>query len=231
MWLLNPEQAARLGALRKRRDLQRIGESLTGAFPEVRARLGERWDAFVEHGAVRAAAYGLDHMLCIARFLSSWVACGADFETRQPWAAAILTDAKRSQGAKAYQLCVRVLEQLRSAPQPGQPSAPDFTAALRRLDDALASAGKMASLLPRERIRLGAACDLDAVELRLVDAGWRQHYTAQGGPWRREACAPQAASVMLVHDPLADAAPRLPEQITVLGHPSSGEKAAKLRVR
>ena len=231
MWLLSPEQAARLGALRKRRDLQRIGESLAGAFPEVRARLGERWDAFVEHGAARAAAYGLDHMLCVARFLSSWVACGAEFETRQPWAAAILTDAKRSQGAKAYQLCVRVLEQLRSAPQTGQPSAPDFTQALRRIDDALASAGKLASLLPRERIRLGAACDVDAVELRLVEADWRQHYTAVGGPWRREACPPRVVSVSVVHDPLADAAPRLPQQVTVLSRPAALGKAGRLRVR
>jgi hypothetical protein len=231
MWLLSPEQAARLTALQRRRDLQTIGETLAGTFPEVRARLGERWNQLVEHGASRAAAYGLSHMLCVARFLAGWVACGAEFESRQAWAAAILTDAKRAQGAKAYQLCVRVLEQLRSAPQRGQPAAAEFAQGLRQLDERLASAGTLASLLPRERIRLGAACDVDAVELRLVDAGWRQHYTAQGGPWRREACAPQAASVMLVHDPLADAAPRLPEQITVLGHPSSGEKAAKLRVR
>jgi hypothetical protein len=231
VWLLSPEQATRLGALQRRRDLERIGRSLTGAFPEARERLGERWDEFVEHGAKRAADYGLVHMLCVARFLATWVACGADFETRQPWSAAILTDAKRSQGAKAYQLCVRVLEQLRSAPQPGQPAAADFAQALRLLDDGLAGAGTLASLLPRQRIRLGDACDIDAAELRLVDPGWRQHYTAQGGPWRREACAPPVASVTLVHDPLADAAPRWPAQITLLSHPTSSAAAAQLRVR
>ena len=123
MWLLSPEQATRLAALQRRRDLQTIGEVLAGTFPEVHARLGERWNQLVEHGASRAAAYGLSHMLCVARFLAGWVACGADFETRQAWAAAILTDAKRGQGAKAYQVCVGVLEQLRSAPQAGQPAA------------------------------------------------------------------------------------------------------------
>ena len=231
MWLLSPEQATRLGALQRRRDLQTIGETLAASFPQARTRLGERWSEFVDHGATRAAAYGLSHMLCVARFLAGWVACGAEFESRQAWAAAILTDSQRGQGAKAYQLCILVLEQLRSGAQAGQPPAAEFALALRQLDDRLASAGALASLLPRERIRLGAACDLDAVELRLVDAGWRQHYTAQGGPWRREACAPQAASVMLVQDPLADAAPGLPQQITLLSHPSSDEKAAKLRVR
>ncbi|MGZ8254155.1 MAG: hypothetical protein ACXWVT_04840, partial [Burkholderiaceae bacterium] len=123
------------------------------------------------------------------------------------------------------------LEQLRSAPQAGQPAAADFALALRQLDGRLASAGTLASLLPRERIRLGAACDVDAVELRLVDPGWRQHYTAQAGPWRREACAPQAVTVTIVHDPLADAAPRLPQQVTLLSHPPSGDVSAKLRVR
>jgi hypothetical protein len=46
-----PEQATRLAALQRRRDLQTIGEVLAGSFPEVRARLGERWSEFVEHGA------------------------------------------------------------------------------------------------------------------------------------------------------------------------------------
>ena len=231
MWLLSPEQAARLAALRRERDLRRIGESLAATFPEAHGRLGERWHEFVDHGASRAAVYGLAHMLCVARFLASWVACGADFEGRQPWAAAILTDSKRSQGAKAYQLCVRVLEQLRTAPQTGQPVAADFAQALRQIDDQLASAGTLASLLPRERIRLGAACDVDAVELRLIESGWRQHYTAQAGPWRREAWAPAAASVTLVHDPLADAAPRWPKQITLLSPPAPGDVMARLRVR
>src|SRR5882672_12649261 len=165
MWSLNPEQATRLVALQRSRDLRRIGESLASTFPEVRGRLGERWNELVDHGALRAVAYGLTHMLCVARFLASWIVCGADFESRQPWAAAILTDSKRSQGAKAYQLCVRVLEQLRSAPQTGQPTAADFSEALRQLDDRLASAGTLASLLPRERIRLGSACDVDAIDL------------------------------------------------------------------
>ncbi len=232
MWLLSPEQVARLSALQRQRDLHRIGEALAAAFPGVRERLGARWDDFVAHGALRASTYGLAHMLCVARFLAAWVACGADFEARQAWAAAILNDGRRSQGAKAYQLCVRVLEQLRGgAVQAGQPAAADFVEALRLLDEQLAGGGTLASLLPRERIRLGDACDVDAVELRLVDVDWRQHYTAQGGAWRREGCAPQATSVMLVHDPLADAAPRLPDQLTLLSRPPSADAAARLRVR
>ena len=231
MWLLSSEQAARLTALQHRRDLERIGAALAAAFPDVHARLDVRWAAFIEHGAERASVYGLMHVLCVARFLATWVACGADFESRQSWAAAILADGGRGQGAKAYQLCVQVLEQLRSAHQPGQPTAEAFAEALRALDAQLAGAGTLASLLPRERIRLGAACDVDAVELRLVEPAWRQHYTAQGGPWRRESCAPKADRITLLHDPVAEAAAAWPEQVTLLSRPSGGETAARLRVR
>jgi hypothetical protein len=231
MWLLSAEQAAGLVALQRRRDLQRIGESLAGAFPQASARLGERWPAFIEHAAVRAAAYGLDHLLCVARFVAAWIANGAEFETQQAWAAAILTDRQRSQGAKAYQLSVRVQEQLRSAPQAGQPSSTDYAQGLRQLDAQLAHAGRLASLLQRERIQLGAACDVDAVDLRLLESPWRQHYTAVGGPWRREACAPKVAHVTLVHDAQADLAPRMPTQISVLSRPAAADAVAKLRVR
>lgn len=231
MWLLSQEQATRLAALQRKRDLSRLGEVLAGAFPEAQARLGERWNSFVEQGTVRAAANGLTHMLCVARMLACAVASGSDFEARQPWAGAILGDPKRSQGAKAYQISIGVLEQLRSAPLAGQPRASDFSEAMKLLDQQLAEAGTLGSLLPRERIRLGAACDLDAVELQLVDPHWRQHYTALSGPWRREACPPKETSVTLVHDALAEAPLCLPEQITLLSRPVQAEVAAKLRVR
>lgn len=231
MWLLNREQVAGLTALARRRDLAYIGRVLEAAFPAARGRVGVRWDDFVALGADRAAAAGLTHMLCVARYLAAAIACGADFASREPWAAAILTDPLRSQGAKAFQLGVRVLEQLRSAPQPGQPAAAEFAAALQDIDRRLGAAGTLASLLPRERIQLGDACDVDAIDLRLVDAGWRQHYTAQGGPWRREPCGAAAAGVTLLHDPRADAAPQLPAQITLLTRPADAEGIARLRVR
>jgi hypothetical protein len=226
MWLLSTEQVARLVMLQKQRDLQRIGDALAGAFPDASTRLGERWPEFIEHGAARAAVYGLDHLLCVARFVASWIVSGAEFESRQPWALAILNDSKRSQGAKAFQLSIRVQEQLRSEPQANQPTATDYAQVLRQLDDQLASAGTLATLLPRERIRLGAACDIDAIDLRLVESHWRQHYTAQGGPWRREACAPQAASVTLVHDALADSLPRMPTQISLLSRAAGTSASA-----
>jgi hypothetical protein len=238
MWLLSQEQTSRLVALQRQRDLRHLGAALASAFPEAQTRLAQRWDEFVVHGATRAAAFGLRHLLCVARYLASCIVCGADLETRQPWAGAILNDSQRGQGAKAYQLCVRALEQLGSAPHPGPAAAAvnaanaaAFSLALKQLDQQLAAAGTLASLLPRDRISLGAACDVDALELRLLEPQWRQHYTAQAGPWRREACAPKEVCATLVHDPLADAPARLPEQITLLSQPAHAGAAAQLRVR
>ena len=231
MWRLNAEQAARLGALRRRRDLLEISETLATALPEARARLGERWNDFIEHGATRSAAYGLHHMLCIARLLASWTVCGADLEAREPWAAALLGDSNRNQGAKAYQLCVFVLEHLRSANRGSPDAAQAFAAVLRHIDERLAKRGTLGSLLPREAIRLGSACDIDAVEVRVVDTDWRQHYTSQGGHWRRESCPPAANDIRLAHEALAEEKVHLPEQMHVLSHAAGQGGVAKLRVR
>jgi hypothetical protein len=231
MWRLNAEQTARLGALQRRRDLQHIGDTLAEALPDARTRLGDRWSEFIEHGATRSAAYGLHHMLCVARLLASWAACGADLEARQPWAAALLGDSNRSQGAKAYQLCVFVLEHLGSANRASPDPANAFATALRQIDGRLAKAGVLGSLLPREAIRLGAPCDIDAVELSVLDTEWRQHYSSKNGRWRREGCAPAASDVQLVHEALAEEAARLPEQINLLSHAPGKDGVARLRVR
>ena len=231
LWQLGPEQTKGLAAIARARDLVRLGQALTAAFPGLRERLGERMGELVALAAQRGSAQGLTHLLCLARYLACWVALGAEFETRQPWAATILGDAVRHQGAKAYQLCVRVAEQLRSAPQQAQIGTADFMQALQQLDAALVAAGTLGSLLPRQRIQLGSACDLDAVELRLIESGWRLHYTAQGGPWRRAPCAPPLDSVTVMHQAGGESAPVLPPQITLLSPALGADSVARLRVR
>lgn len=231
LWQLGPEQTQRLSAIARARDLTRLGNALSAALPGLRERLGERVGELVALGAQRGTAQGLTHLLCLARYIACWVVLGAEFEIRQPWAAAILGDGARSQGAKAYQLCVRVAEQLRSAPQPAQLGSAEFMQALQQLDASLAGAGTLGSLLPRQRIKLGSACDLDAVELRLIEPGWRLHYTAQGGPWRRAPCAPPLHSVTVVNQAGAESAPVLPAQITLLSPAPGSDVTARLRVR
>jgi hypothetical protein len=147
---------------------------------------------------------------------------GGDFETRHPWAGTLLGDSTSSEGAKAFQLCVRTAEQLGNTPQAGQVGAPEFNESLQRLDGRLLAAGELGSLLPRESIRLGSPCDLDALELRAIDGVKPQHYAAKDGLWTRLAVETNRQPVELVAggEPSAgQAAPALPPLLSVFSSP------------
>lgn len=235
-WLLNAEQATALVALTRRRDLKRLEAALAEAFPAVPARLADRYDDLIALGAQRGEAQGLAHLLCLARYLACWCAFGAEFETKPgfEWAAAILA-APRGEGAKAFQLCRRARDELivkRPGAVQSQPSAAEFAQALALLDERLASAGALASLLPREAIKLGQPCDLDALDLRLIDHDWRREYRQVDGLWQREPCGPTEPERRGVTVSAGvDAATALPEQLTILSQPPGAAAGARLRVR
>lgn len=231
MWILTPEQTRRLNALQRQRDLKRLGDVLAVAYPEAAARLGERFAEFVELGAQRASVHGLTHLLAVARYLACWVAFGTEMEQREPWAAALLRDSRRSQGARVHQLGVQTLESLRSQRQPGQPAPEPWAQGLVALDNALQDSGRLGTLGERERLKLGVACDLEAIDLRLTDSAWRQQYTATDGPWRREPCSAAVAAVTVQHPAGATSPTVLPTQISVLSQPPGAEHVSELRVR
>ena len=231
MWILTPEQTRRLNALQRQRDLKRLGDVLAVAYPEAAARLGERFAEFVELGAQRASVHGLTHLLAVARYLACWVAFGTEMEQREPWAAALLRDSRRSQGARVHQLGVQTLESLRSRRQPGQPAPESWAQGLVALDNALQDSGRLGTLGERERLKLGVACDLEAIDLRLTDSAWRQQYTATDGPWRREPCNAAVGSVTVQHPAGATSPTLLPTQISVLSQPPGAEHVSELRVR
>ncbi len=231
MWILTPEQTRRLNALQRQRDLKRLGEVLAAAYPEAAARLGDRFAAFVELGAQRASVHGLTHLLAVARYLACWVAFGTEMEQREPWAAALLRDSRRSQGARVHQLGVQTLESLRSRRQPGQPAPESWAQGLVALDNALQDSGRLGTLGERERLKLGVACDLEAIDLRVTDSAWRQQYTATDGPWRREPCNAAVAAVTVQHPAGATSPTLLPTQISVLSQPPGAEHVSELRVR
>ncbi len=192
MWQLSTEQVAALTALQLRRDLQELGDTLALSFPAVRGRVGPRYGELIALGATRGQAHGLTHLLALARYLACWFMLGSEFETRaaHAWALTILGDARRDEGAKVFQLCRRCREELDKLSRQATPAAAaetpaGFDEALTRLDITLARRGKLASLLPRHRLRLGAACDIDAIDLRLHGAAPAQMYRAESGQWRR----------------------------------------------
>ena len=187
---LTAEQQQALEALALRRDLQCLGAMVTQAFPAVDARLGERKAALLDMGWQRASALGLSHGLAVGRYLAAWFIFGAEFETKPgyEWALKLLAQPERPEGQRVFQLGRRIREELqRQSAQSsnGLPSAADFDAAMALLDAALSEQGRMGSLLPRQRLRLGSACDIDAVDITLIEPAPLQHYAIEQGQWRR----------------------------------------------
>lgn len=233
MLQLTADQTNALQAIKRTRDLRALREGLTAAFPEVAARAGERLDALVAHGVQRGDLLGLTHVVAIARYLACWFMLGAEFEARPEfaWAGEILTP-PRPQGRKIFQLCRRTREELSRLAQAAPLPAPAFDTALKTLDGDLMARGLIGSLLPAEPLKLGQPCDIDALELRLMEAPSSsdspqaaQPYRFENGSWQRSARATSVAPLLLTGGvPLREPAPMLPERLHMLG-------ASRLRVR
>ena len=82
MLQLNAEQVQALQAIKRARDIRQLSDALALAFPDVPGRLGDRYGALIGHGVQRAATHGLDHAVCVARYLACWFMLGAEFETK-----------------------------------------------------------------------------------------------------------------------------------------------------
>lgn len=231
---LSQEQFDRLEAIAQERGLRRLTEALGAAFPQAAARAGDRFAAALAHGVQRAAAYGLTEARCVARYLSTWLVFGAEFESKpgQEWAAGVLTGDGRHQGAKAFQLCRRAaeeLEQQRPRMSSQTPTREAFEAAIVSLDRALEEVGLVASMRPAPVVRLGVPCDIDAVDLRLAAHDWRRQYTLVGGSWQRVAVEPGPTQVTLAS--AVDEALRLPARLAVISGRQGSKDLVKLRLR
>lgn len=251
MITLDEQQGARLAALKLERDVRRLGDALAACFPEVPGRLGERWSLLLQVGTQRAAARGLTHAACVGRYLGCWFMLGAEFDTRpgHEWAAAVLGSAQ-DQGAKVFQLCRRVREELEAPAAPGAAPPPmtaaGFDAALAGLDERLAALGDLGSLRPPWTIRLGSPCDIDAIDLRLpgdlAPTDEPHQYRFEQGQWRRvpvnlprtpvtlAAQGPRPAGAPPAAEP--PPAPLLPPQVHLMASPPArGPEVARLRLR
>ncbi len=190
MLQLSVEQQRALETLALQRDLAQVGAVLARAFPAAAARIGERQAALLELGWQRAQALQLRHALALARYLAAWFVFGVEFESKPgfEWALQLLAPDKGSEGLRVFQLGRRSREELeRQAARPGTglPAPAELDAALALLDAELAAHGQLGSLLARERLVLGAACDVDAVDVTQLEQGERQHYAVEQGRWQR----------------------------------------------
>jgi len=186
----------------------------------VLQRLGDRRAAFEAAVRQRAAGHGLAESLEQARYLNLCFAFGPGFEdkTENEWALALLVDQRLRPPVKLHQLVLRALREI-------ERRGGDL-AALRAADQALLDAGDAARLrsdpsahaLPRQ------ACDLEAVELRLLDTAWRQEYLHREGAWVRGP-APAVAPLRI------DANHPAPPVVAVLTQCEGEATPSRLQVR
>lgn len=234
MLILNADQRDRLQAIQRARDLARLGRALAESFPDVPERLGERYPRLIEHGAQQAARHGLQHGAAVARYLACWFALGAEFESKPgfEWALQLLSAVPRTEGAKAYQLARRTLEELqRLAAQPGgatvMPTA-RLAEALPRIDAVLQRAGALGSLHVPQVLALGAACDIDALDLRPKAPTAAQVYQLLQGQWQRAPWPAGPVSWTTTAEQLASQP--APVQLNLLTNPDAPD-ATRLRLR
>lgn len=196
-------------------------ERIAAHWPAVAERLGERREAFLATAAQHAARHGLADALSQQRYLNLSFAFGPGFETRpqHEWALALLADERLLPQVKLHQLLHRAQAEL-------QRSGGD-AAALVRADGALLDAADAharsqdadAAPLPR------TACDIEAIDLRVLDTEWRHEYRLLDGQWQRVPGPPAPPALRI------DATQPAPSVLAVLTHAAQQGPLARLQVR
>lgn len=220
-----PDSAALPDAARAR-----LQERVRAHWPELGVRLADKLAAFVDLAIANAGAHGLVQKASVARFLNLCCAFGPHFERRpeNEWALAILADDRLGEWVKLHQLVVRGATELKRRGAEG--NAADGRSAsdqLLRSDRALLAAidaearADNSDAAPLAQL----ACDLEAVDIRLLEVDWRREYLIHDGAWQRVAITDPALSIRI--GPGGPA----PSLVCVLTRTPAAGVAARLQVR
>lgn len=189
------------------------------------AKLGERVAEFIEAGWKNALAYELRESAAAARFVNLCCALGPGFE-RSPqneWALAILADERLGPWVKVHQLVIRGASELRRRPHDGAAISGQLLRAdallLDQLEQSPSGAPGAAAGAARE------ACDLELVDLRVLEIEWRGQYRKVEGRWK---FLPLAAPPLALRIGSRESIPR---EISILTLPAASPLAARLQVR
>jgi hypothetical protein len=207
--------------------LQQLAEHLVAQWPAMQERLGDKHLAFVELAAQQALKMGLVRAGSVARFANLCFVWGPNFQDRAgfEWAQGLLAAPRDREWATMHQLVRRSVQELQRLPEARiRPEA--LQAADERLMARFGPLGRHGALHPAEPLPAPLhACDLEALELRLLEAAVTEHYQLQGQAWQRVPLPPPAPVRV-------DAANPLPRLVAVLAHPASDtERRAQTRVQ
>lgn len=213
--------------------MDRLAALLAQHWPAMPERLAERYPAFVALAVQQAQGHGLQRAASVARLVNLWFVWGPAFHERPgfEWAPPLLAGAAGQEWLAVHQLVQRSLAELqRLAGARITPQA--LAVADAALIDAFAALGRQGRLHPAEPADAPRqACDLDAADIRLLDANWHQQYQLADAPdstlaadWTRVASAWPAPLRL-------DAGHPLPLLLAALSHPLGQGPQAELQVK
>jgi hypothetical protein len=194
-------------------------------WPELCARLGDRLADFVDASWRTAATHQLLLPEAIARYVILCFALGPSFEQKpeNEWALAILSDERLGEWVKVHQLVVQGSIQLKRR----MPDNRSASGQLQRADTALMDfLDADNSAISSEAVSLSRlSCDIDVIELRLLETDWRQEYAFQSGEWLRQARAAPSKFLRVA------SGQAMPPIFCVLTHAANHTNLARLQVR
>lgn len=206
--------------------LQRLSDHLAGQWPAMQERLGERLPAFVELSAQQSLQRGFTRAASVARLANLWFVWGPAFHDKPgfEWAAGLLAAPNEQEWLTVHKLVQRSMLELQRLPE-SRIEAGTLAAADQRLVETFGRLGRQGALHPREPDPLPLkACDLEAAELRLLDAAVAQHYVFAAGQWQR---APLAAPASV----RVDAANPMPRLVAVLANAPGIKPQTRVQLR
>lgn len=226
---MQPQDTVALERARWASFVQELAEFLAAQWPAMPGRLGERYAAFVEHAVQQALERGFARAAVVARYANLCFVWGLLFQEKPgfEWAQGLLAAPRQrpdEEWAVSHRLVQRSLKEL--ARRPGAPiDAAALATVDERLVDRFGALGRHGDLQPDEPPPVPrAACDLEALELRLLEPGQTHVYHLQGRAWQRvELAAPPPLRV--------NAARPLPRVVGLLARPPGASTPARLQLR
>ena len=226
---MQPLDTAALEAAAWSEFVEQLGTALAAHWPTLPTQLGERYATFVQLAVDQALARGLRGAAAVARYVNLCVVWGPGFHDRPgfEWARALLAAPAKDDWSLTHRLmrgsdqALRQMEHARIDPAALERSDADLCGRFGHL-------GRQGELHPPEPRPLPrAACDLEAVELRLLDD------SGPGRAYRLDAEGDWQFDELPAPAPLRVRGPEwpMPERLSLLVHEPPGATPTRLQTR
>lgn len=206
--------------------VERLGQHLAAQWPAMPERLGERYSAFVDLACQQAHERGLNLAPVVARYVNLCFVWGPGFQDKAgfEWARGLLAAPAEREIVTAHQLLQRSLAELQRMPSP-RVDASTLARSDATLMDQFGALGRRGDMRGAARPAMPRqACDLEAVELKLLCEPGLQRYSLTGDDWLREAMPlPPALRADLAHP--------LPARLSALSGVGAQGAEVRLQVR